>query len=131
IIFDPIAGGCVLGVTKNVNELGADPNVTNVGGVSFSPSYDHQNNDTSVLFGAKLKVWNDHGSATGGGLSAVYTKPTYQNGLTALAGTGMRGVPDVSLIASPYFPGALTYVDSDCINFGICTGTGTPQVFPF
>jgi subtilase family serine protease len=130
IVFDPTFG-CVVGTSKNVNELGADPNVTAVGGASFSPSYDHSNNDTSVLFGTKLKVWNDHGSATGGGISAIYTKPTYQTGLTALAGTSMRGVPDVSLIASPYFPGAFTYVDSDCINFGICTGVGTPQAFPF
>jgi subtilase family serine protease len=130
IVFDPMFG-CVLGTSKNVNELGADPNVTAVGGATFSPSYDRNSNDTSVLFGTKLKVWNDHGSATGGGISAVYTKPTYQNGLNVLASTNMRGVPDVSLIASPYFPGALTYVDSDCINFGFCSGSGTPQVFPF
>src|SRR5207302_1582522 len=59
IIFDQTFG-CVPGISKNVNELGADPNVTAVGGVSFTPRYDRENKDTSVLFGTALKVWNDH-----------------------------------------------------------------------
>src|SRR5579872_1290295 len=47
-------------------------------------------------------VWNDNAtsSATGGGLSAVFTKPTYQNSVSYPLGSA-RGVPDVSGDADP------------------------------
>jgi subtilase family serine protease len=123
--------GCVTGTTRNVNELGADPNVTSVGGVSFDPSFDASGNDLSVVSSTPLRAWNDphdgiaSGGATGGGASGDYAKPSYQYGLGVPA-DNKRDVPDVSLIASPNFPGVFTYVDGSCLANGHCTGTGTP-----
>jgi kumamolisin len=58
---------------------------------------------------ASETVWNDGagGGASGGGISAVFATPTWQNGLTAHEAAGqsvaltMRGVPDVSGDADP------------------------------
>jgi len=102
--------GCITGTTPNVNELSTDPNVTAVGGVSFDPIFDGAGNDLSEVLSTPLAVWNEPnkmiatGGATGGGASAYYAKPSYQTGLGVPA-DGKRDVPDVSLIASPYFPG--------------------------
>jgi kumamolisin len=45
-------------------------------------------------------VWNGgaQGGATGGGVSAVFSLPSYQQGLTGLT---TRGVPDVAAVADP------------------------------
>ena len=72
------------------------PYVTSVGGTTLTcPTgvYDSQTTET---------VWNDgvvSGSfyATGGGISAYYSKPAYQR---LVSGT-MRGVPDIALDADP------------------------------
>ncbi len=47
-------------------------------------------------------VWNNNStsSATGGGVSAYFSKPAYQFGITAL--TTKRGVPDVAGVADPH-----------------------------
>ena len=39
-------------------------------------------------------------SGTGGGVSAYFTRPTYQNGVQAIVGT-KRGSPDISAVADP------------------------------
>jgi len=56
---------------------------------------------TSLLPNGTESAWTylspNNGGATGGGYSAVFTKPTYQN---ATPGTG-RGVPDISCNADP------------------------------
>ncbi len=74
-----------------------DPLVTAVGGtqLTLSPR------------GARVapdKAWNDTTlfggpAAGGGGLSTVFTRPSYQNGVAAVVGN-RRGVPDVSMSAS-------------------------------
>ena len=51
-------------------------------------------------------VWNDQasgGGASGGGVSAVFSLPSWQEnaGVPASGGTGGRGVPDVAGDASP------------------------------
>ena len=106
IVFDVNSGECVPGTSPNVNELGTDPNVTSVGGTSFMPNYFDGDNNGHVPESA----WNDSsdsstGGATGGGVSAFYTQPTYQKGPGVPVG-GNRDVPDVALIASPNYPGA-------------------------
>lgn len=127
--------GCVVGTTHLVSQLAADPNITAVGGASFNPSYDVSGNDTSVVTSTALRVWDEpndgiaSGGATGGGASADYTKPVYQYGLGVPADK-KRDVPDVALIASPYAPGAFTYMDGDCFSFG-CDGTGAPTAAIF
>lgn len=49
-------------------------------------------------------VWKNNGGATGGGVSAVFAKPVYQNGINVPPATvpgGGRGVPDVCGDAAP------------------------------
>jgi subtilase family serine protease len=43
-------------------------------------------------------VWNENWlpAATGGGPSAIYTRPAYQNAQASIIGTNARGVPDLS-----------------------------------
>ena len=52
----------------------------------------------------KEVVWNSNGGSSGGGVSAVFPKPSYQNSANVPApasSTGGRGVPDVSGDAAP------------------------------
>jgi subtilase family serine protease len=84
----------------------SDPLVTGVGGTEL----------VAVSGGAFRSVaWNDTGNehighgtnptAGGGGLSVLFTRPSYQDGVATVVG-GARGVPDVSMNAacsSPVF----------------------------
>ncbi|HVN91654.1 MAG TPA: protease pro-enzyme activation domain-containing protein [Candidatus Binataceae bacterium] len=127
--------GCVVGTSLNVNEMGADPNVTAVGGASFDPNFNSGGSNTSVVTSTAQRVWNDpedgkpRGGAGGGGASAVYSKPSYQTG-PGVPSDGKRDVPDVALIASPYFPGGWTFVDNNCF-VSSCDGSGKPTAYPF
>ncbi len=51
-------------------------------------------------------------SASGGGASALFTKPTWQTGVPGIPSDGKRDVPDVALYSSPNYPGYL-YCTSD------------------
>jgi subtilase family serine protease len=92
-------GTCVTGTSRNINELGASPNVTAIGGTEFSPNYSGGNDVGSV----SESVWNDRDGAAGGGESKVFKKPAFQNGL--IKKDKMRDVPDISFGASPSTPG--------------------------
>jgi subtilase family serine protease len=84
----------------------SDPLVTGVGGTEL----------VAAAGGAFRSVaWNDtdnehigggtHPTAGGGGLSVLFTRPSYQNGVASVVGSA-RGVPDVSMNAacsSPVF----------------------------
>jgi len=66
----------------------------------------------SVLQYIPEAVWNDDDSqyglsASGGGASALFTKPTWQTGVTGIPSDGKRDVPDLALYGSPNFPGYL------------------------
>ena len=82
------------------------PKVVSVGGTSLTLS------GTT----ASEKAW----SGTGGGLSAVFARPSYQSALTAIVGT-KRGGPDIAAVADPY-TGAAVYAPSN-------TTTSTWMVF--
>lgn len=92
------AEACPTG-TPNVSEMAADPNVTAVGGTMFTPNYDSDGNDVGFV---TEQAWNQppspssDGGATGGGVSAVFGKPAFQNGLTP--NDKHRDVPDISII---------------------------------
>src|SRR5262249_15973133 len=62
---------------RGVNEMSADPYATSVGGTQTLPNYDQKGN---VLGYASESVWNSGDGATGGGVSAVFPKPSYQTG---------------------------------------------------
>ena len=75
-------------------------------------------------------AWNDTAasvaasqgfSATGGGVSKVFAKPTWQNGVTPA--DGQRDVPDISLNASPNHDGSLICSQGSCVN-GFRDGSG-------
>jgi len=85
----------------------SDPLVTGVGGTQLH--FDSQGNPTAPT------VWNDTGNtaaneladgnqgpdplAGGGGLSVLFSRPSYQDGVRNVVGTH-RGVPDVSMSAA-------------------------------
>ncbi len=80
------------GNVPGVNYPASDPNVVGVGGNESDPSVG------SLLNPA---VWNDtvysgQGSS-GGGISDIFSLPSYQTGLTTAASQTMRNVPDVSM----------------------------------
>ncbi len=91
--------GCVTGTSRNVNEIGASPNVTAIGGTEFNPDYSGGNDVGSVA----ETVWNDGDGAAGGGQSKVFKKPAFQKGL--IKKDKHRDVPDISFGASPATPG--------------------------
>ncbi len=93
-------GDCAVGSSRHVNEIAADPNVTGVGGTEFTPDFDANGDDVGFV---SENVWNELGGATGGGASAIFAKPAYQQGVTP--SDNHRDVPDVAMISSPDMPG--------------------------
>jgi subtilase family serine protease len=70
----------------------SDPLVTSVGGSQL-----YLNN-----YGYRLRpdtVWNDGFGASGGGVSAVFQRPFFQNGVANVV-DGRRGTPDISMSAA-------------------------------
>ena len=94
---------CVPGHSKGVNELAGSPNTTGVGGTQFSPHYSSNKTGGVDLGHVAEKVWHQGGGAAGGGVSAVFAKPSFQTASTPA--DGGRDVPDVSFGASPFQPG--------------------------
>ncbi len=93
---------------RTVTWPASDPLVTAVGGTRLSL-------DSAGRRTAPDKVWNDsydalanefvfgtsapHPNATGGGLSSVFSRPSYQSGVAGVVGDH-RGIPDVSMSAA-------------------------------
>jgi subtilase family serine protease len=123
-----------------VNYPASSPNVTAVGGTEISAANDasgagtywNYTSGTDIIASAKSYIpevaWNDDSStsglgATGGGVSTLFAKPTWQGTLTPA--DGHRDVPDISLYASGGYPGYL-YCTSDSSSWstgqvGSCT----------
>ena len=70
----------------------SDPLVTSVGGTQMN--LDDQGNRLSPDV-----VWNDGFGASGGGLSHVFARPAFQDGVRSVVG-GARGTPDISMNAA-------------------------------
>jgi hypothetical protein len=111
----------------------SSPFVTGLGGTEISSTADSGNyvtvgagfwqadSGSTDLVNSVLKyipevVWNDDAlsvqfggtlSAGGGGASALFPKPTWQAGVPGIPTDSKRDVPDLSLYASPYWPGYL------------------------
>jgi len=74
-------------------------------------------NPSTVLKHIPEVAWNDDSSSnglssTGGGTSALISRPTWQTGVTGISSGSYRLVPDISLYSSPSYPGYL-YCSSD------------------
>lgn len=76
---------------NHVDFPASSPYVTGCGGTNLAT------NSSNVWINET--VWHSNYGATGGGLSAKFTMPSYQNG-TGIAGN-KRGVPDVAGVADP------------------------------
>ena len=102
--------------SPNVNELGANPLITSVGGAESSPTYDENGFATGY---STESAWNEQTSSTqdgeslvsGGGASAVFTKPAWQTGVAGTSNDNARDLPDVASLAGR--PGIVIYADTD------------------
>jgi subtilase family serine protease len=70
----------------------SDPLVTSVGGTQLLLAQDGNRIQPD-------RVWNDTYGASGGGVSSIFTRPSYQDGVTAVVGN-RRGTPDISMSAA-------------------------------
>jgi kumamolisin len=91
----------------------SSPNVLGVGGTKLVAS-----SDTPPKIASEV-VWNEtlqSEGATGGGVSSIFTKPTYQNGVNVPPSANPphnigRGVPDVAADADPETGVVVMHVD--------------------
>jgi subtilase family serine protease len=84
--------GATLYAFRAVAWPSSDPLVTSVGGTQLLLAQD----------GNKIQpdqVWNDDYGASGGGLSTVFPRPVFQNGVADVVGSH-RGTPDISMSAA-------------------------------
>jgi subtilase family serine protease len=133
---DTGAAGCMSGSSDSlgVNGLGSTPYNVCVGGSEFmdtaNPSQYWSSSNSSV-YGSALsyipeEAWNESGTvsggsgdwATGGGVSIVYTKPSWQVA-PGVPPDGMRDVPDVALSAATHD----AYLIASGGNIGAVGGT--------
>jgi subtilase family serine protease len=106
------------------------PSVTGMGGTEFSEgdatgatqywSGTNNGNNGSALSYIPEMVWNDtllNGSlaASGGGVSKLFSKPSWQTGMGVPA-DGQRDVPDLALSSSADHDGYLICSQSSCVN---------------
>lgn len=109
-------------VQPSVDETAASEDVTLVGGTQFTPTLDPQGRVSASIQPGDEYVWNEwpkptdpiprppvKGASTGG-ISVVFPKPSWQDGLvppgfSEPSDLSMRGVPDVSMMASGGEPG--------------------------
>jgi hypothetical protein len=113
---------------------GALPEVTVVGGTEFvegGGNYWNASNNAnggSAISYIPETTWNDTLAvgklrATGGGVSTLFAKPTWQTG-TGVPNDGKRDVPDIALAASPEHDGYLFCSQGSCSGgFSVAGGT--------
>ncbi|MEY9873173.1 subtilase family serine protease [Streptacidiphilus sp. MAP12-33] len=99
----------------------ADPLVTSVGGTQLTL-------DDSGARTAPDMVWNDGYGAGGGGISGVFARPWYQNGVAQVTGDH-RGTPDISMTAAVN-GAAWTYQSFDPTSVGWGLVGGTSEATP-
>jgi len=107
-VLNSQGNACVTGSTRSVSELAASPNATGVGGTQYSPTWNGSGNDAGSV---PESVWDDSIGASGGGASAIFSKPAYQNG-PGVPADGLSDVPDIAMTASPDDPGVFLGDDS-------------------
>ena len=111
----------VLGNHFGVNYPASDPNVIGVGGTETAAnSCGNGTIASQVAFNDRCRTGGAQ-EATGGGVSSMFTLPSYQAGLGA--SVAYRNVPDVAMPAA----GAATYLNG---SWTLISGTswGAPQI---
>ncbi|HEV3172208.1 MAG TPA: S53 family peptidase [Actinocrinis sp.] len=99
----------------------SDPLVTSVGGTQLTL------NDTGTRLSPDV-VWNDGFGAGGGGLSGVFERPEFQDGVAGVVGD-QRGTPDISMPAS-VDGGAWVYYSFNPARVGWHIIGGTSEASP-
>jgi uncharacterized protein (TIGR03437 family) len=112
----------------SVDLPGSVPDVTSVGGTEFNEgsgnywSATNTANDASALSYIPEMTWNDSAadgepSASGGGASVLFTKPSWQN-VSGVPSDNARDVPDVALNASDDHDPYLVYTGGSLQAYG-------------
>lgn len=96
----------------------ADPLTTSIGGTQLNLDKQGRRLSPDV-------TWNDGYGATGGGLSHVFGRPSYQNPVKDIVGSH-RGTPDISMSAA--VDGAAVFYYSFCDYGRTDPSTGTPPL---
>lgn len=104
-----------------VSGMASSPYVIAVGGTALRPRFDALGN---AVAHADERVWSDGFGAGGGGVSAVFARPTHQLLAGRFAG---RALPDLSLAASPSTPGYAMVHDGVVTSIG-GTSAGAPAL---
>ncbi len=107
---------------KSVSSPASDPLVTSVGGTSLTASQP----DGQYI---SETAWNDEFGASGGGYSAIYRRPSFQNGYVH---NKYRGVPDVAYSGDVNNGLLIAWSQGDPANVGDIfifggTSAGSPQ----
>ena len=131
---DCVYKGSTLGGGPSVDLPAGIPEVTGVGGTTFSDGggtyWNSANQDTggSALNYIPETAWNDSApgdpSSGGGGASAMFAKPSWQTG-SGVPNDGARDVPDVSLASSADHDGYMVYNEGQLAIYG-GTSAATP-----
>jgi subtilase family serine protease len=116
-------GVCVRSDKRGVFETAASPNVTSVGGTQFKAKFDKS---TGIVIpgSANEVVWHEAKGASGGGASAVFSKPSYQTASTPT--DSARDIPDISLLAAVQTPGYFYGAGGKVLCCGGGTSFGSP-----
>ena len=131
------------GTKRGVSGLASTPNNTAVGGTMFNEgtasywgAYSSTDPQAATALGyIPEAAWNESGTVTGGsrlwagsgGVSAVYTKPSWQVAPNVPT-DGMRDIPDVSLDAAGVHDPFLVYIGG--ADAGFYEGGGTSLAAP-
>ena len=112
---------------KEVNLPASDPLVLAAGGTSLVASHETGAYITESAWGLPFGDPGSQFQASGGGLSRVFSRPAYQNGVP---GIGVyRGVPDVAAAASPH-SGMAVITSTGANSYRISAGGGTSASAP-
>ncbi len=98
-VYKGLIGG-VFPPVKEVNLPASDPLVLGAGGTSLTASHVTGAYISESAWGLPYGDPGTQFQASGGGISHVFSRPSYQDGLAAIA--KYRGVPDVAADASPH-----------------------------
>ena len=124
---DGLIGGPPFAAVKEVNLPASDPLVLAAGGTSLTASHE---TGAYISEGAWGLPFGDPGTqfqASGGGLSRVFSRPSYQNDIPGIG--AYRGVPDVAAAASPH-SGMAVITSTSADSYSISGGGGTSASAP-
>lgn len=101
-IFDASgdAGAFDNGTTLSVDDPAGHPTVTGVGGTTLTTAADGTYGSETVWKGTLAQA-PQNGGGSGGGISVIWSIPSWQTTVTTVASKTNRNVPDVALNADP------------------------------